>query len=112
MRVAQALYEGMDIGEDGPVGLITYMRTDSTNISAEALTACRGLVADKYGQQYLPERPNTYKARTSAQEAHEAVRPTDVTRTPESLKGRLTGDHWKLYQLDLAAVRGLPDEAR
>ena len=99
MRVAQALYEGMDIGEDGPVGLITYMRTDSTNLSAEAIGAVRGFVADKFGQQYLPERPNTYKARTSAQEAHEAIRPTDVTRSPESLKGRLTGDHWKLYDL-------------
>jgi DNA topoisomerase I len=99
MRVAQALYEGMDIGEDGPVGLITYMRTDSTNLSAEALGAVRGFVADKFGQQYLPDHPNSYKSRTSAQEAHEAVRPTDVTRTPESLKGRLSGDHWKLYDL-------------
>ncbi len=99
MRVAQALYEGMDIGEDGPVGMITYMRTDSTNISAEAIGAVRGLIQDKFGQNYLPERPNTYKARSSAQEAHEAIRPTDVSRTPESLKGRLIGDHGKLYEL-------------
>jgi DNA topoisomerase-1 len=63
------------------------------------MSACRGLIVDKFGQQYLPERPNTYKARSSAQEAHEAIRPTDVTRTPESLKGHLTGDHWRLYQL-------------
>ena len=99
MRVAQALYEGMDIGEDGPVGLITYMRTDSTNLSADAVAAARDFIADKFGRPYLPERPNTYKARTNAQEAHEAIRPTDVARTPELLKGKLSGDHWKLYDL-------------
>jgi DNA topoisomerase-1 len=99
MRVAQALYEGMDIGEDGPVGLITYMRTDSTNLSAEAVAAARAFIADEFGRPHLPERPNTYKARTSAQEAHEAIRPTDVARTPQLLKGKLGGDHWKLYDL-------------
>ena len=99
MRTAQALYEGMDIGEDGPVGLITYMRTDSTNLSAEAVAAARDFIVDKYGRQYLPDRPNIYKSRTDAQEAHEAIRPTDVRRTPELLKGKLHGDHWKLYAL-------------
>jgi len=99
MRIAQALYEGMDIGEEGPVGLITYMRTDSTNLAAEAVKACRAFIEQNYGREYLPEKPNVFRSRSSAQEAHEAIRPTDVRRTPESLKGRLPADHWKLYEL-------------
>ncbi len=99
MRTAQGLYEGMDIGEDGPVGLITYMRTDSTNLSADAVGTCRELINDKYGSKYLPDRPNTFRSRSSAQEAHEAIRPTDARRTPESLKGKIPGDSWRLYDL-------------
>jgi len=99
MRLAQALYEGMEIGEEGQVGLITYMRTDSTNLAAEAVSACRAFIDETYGAKYLPEKPNVYRARSSAQEAHEAIRPTDVTRTPASLKGKLPRDHWRLYDL-------------
>ena len=98
MRIAQDLYEGIDLG-DGPVGLITYMRTDSVNISAEAQSECRQLISQKYGPEYVPEQPNFYKNRASAQAAHEAVRPTDVKRTPESLKGHLSNDQWKVYNL-------------
>ena len=98
MGIAQKLYEGMDFGS-GPTGLITYMRTDSFNISQEALQDCRKYVEKSHGKEYLPEKPNFYKSRASAQEAHEAIRPTDVRRTPESLKGKLDGDQLKVYGL-------------
>jgi DNA topoisomerase I len=98
MSLAQKLYEGEDLG-DGPVGLITYMRTDSFNIAAEALEACRGLIAGTFGPEYCPEKPNFFRSRASAQEAHEAIRPTDVGRTPESLSGRLDPSEWRLYKL-------------
>jgi DNA topoisomerase-1 len=98
MRLAQKLYEGVDLGE-GTVGLITYMRTDSVSISPVAQNACREFVAKAFGTEYLPDRPPVYKSRSGAQEAHEAIRPTEVTRTPEQLAGVLDGDELKLYRL-------------
>ena len=83
MRLAQNLYEGVDLGSEGRVALITYMRTDSTRVSSEALTAVRGHIETSYGPAYLPEKPNAYASGKSAQEAHEAIRPTDVRYTPE-----------------------------
>jgi DNA topoisomerase-1 len=99
MMIAQELYEGIEIDEDDPVGLITYMRTDSTNIAAEAVTRVRGYIQDNHGAQYLPESPNKFKSKKMAQEAHEAIRPTDVNRRPENLKRFLTDDQYKIYEL-------------
>lgn len=100
MRLAQELYEGVDlVGEDGPVALITYMRTDSTNLSAESVGAARAWIGASCDQRYLPAKPNVYPSGKRAQEAHEAIRPTDVSRTPESLKGHLGGPLQKLYDL-------------
>lgn len=98
MRIAQSLYEGVDLG-DGPVGLITYMRTDSVAVAREAQESCRAFVAEHFGADYLPERPPVYRSRAGAQEAHEAIRPTDPTRTPDALAGRLPADELKLYRL-------------
>ncbi len=98
MKIAQKLYEGVDLGE-GPTGLITYMRTDSFNVSQDALASCRTFIETQYGQEYLPEKPNFFKSRGSAQEAHEAIRPTDVNRTPDSLSHLLNPDEFKLYFL-------------
>ena len=99
MRLAQRLYEGMDLGEEGPVGLITYMRTDSTRVSAEALDAVRGFIQQTYGKDYLPAKPNVYKSPKGAQEAHEAIRPTAVTRRPQDLKAYLSKEELALYDL-------------
>jgi DNA topoisomerase I len=99
MGIAQRLYEGVDMGEEGSVALITYMRTDSVNVSADALTQVREMIPDKFGSSYLPEKPNFYKSKKDAQEAHEAVRPTDVTRAPEDVRKYLDDDLFKLYQL-------------
>ncbi len=100
MALAQQLYEGQDVGEGGATGLITYMRTDSTNISELALNEARTFILDTYGQNYLPETPPQYKTRAaSAQEAHEAVRPTSVARHPEKVKPYLSSDLFKVYQL-------------
>lgn len=98
MRIAQTLYEGVDLG-DGPVGLITYMRTDSVAIAAEARDACRRLIAERYGAEYVPATPNVFRSKAHAQEAHEAIRPTDVTRTPESVASHLKPDERRLYEL-------------
>jgi len=98
MRIAQRLYEGVDLGS-GPVGLITYMRTDSVNIADEARRACREFVASTYGPDYVPAKPNVFRSRGTAQEAHEAIRPTDVTRTPDSLADHLQPDELKLYRI-------------
>ncbi len=99
MRIAQGLYEGIDIGE-GQVGLITYMRTDSITLSQECLDELRELIPNRYGKDYLPENINVYKNKSkNAQEAHEAIRPTSVSRTPEELKPFLTEDQYKLYNL-------------
>jgi DNA topoisomerase I len=99
MALAQRLYEGVDLGEEGSVALITYMRTDSVNVSADALAQVRELIPQRFGSNYLPEKPNDYKSKKDAQEAHEAVRPTDVSRTPEDVRKYLGDDVFKLYQL-------------
>jgi DNA topoisomerase-1 len=99
MGIAQRLYEGVDLGAEGSVALITYMRTDSVNVSADALAQVRDLIPQRFGSNYLPEKPNYYKSKKDAQEAHEAVRPTDVSRTPEDVRKYLDDDLFKLYQL-------------
>jgi DNA topoisomerase-1 len=99
MKVAQELYEGIDLGADGPVGLITYMRTDSLRVSQESIDSVRALITQEYGPPYLPEKPNRFAAGKLAQEAHEAIRPTDLSLTPDKLKGRLSIDQLKLYTL-------------
>lgn len=100
MILAQQLYEGLDVGEGGTTGLITYMRTDSTNVAEVAINEARKLVVEKYGKDYLPEEPPKYATRAvSAQEAHEAIRPTSVFRLPEKVKACLNPDQYKLYNL-------------
>lgn len=100
MRTAQQLYEGIDIGHGEQVGLITYMRTDSVNLAAEALDELRALIAERYGADQLPKAPRQFKTKSkNAQEAHEAIRPTLAAHTPESLKGHLSADQFKLYDL-------------
>ncbi|MDX2178715.1 MAG: type I DNA topoisomerase [Bryobacteraceae bacterium] len=99
MGLAQRLYEGVELGKEGAVGLITYMRTDSTRVSGEALQEVRELVAQRYGAQYVPASPNFYKSKKDAQDAHEAIRPTSAMRSPESLEGVLGEDEMKLYRL-------------
>ncbi len=99
MALAQRLYEGVELGAEGSVGLITYMRTDSVRVSNDALAAVREHISAAYGPSYLPEKPNFYKAKKSAQEAHEAIRPTDVARTPEEMRKYVDEDLWKLYRL-------------
>lgn len=98
MQNAQRLYEGADFGE-GPVGLITYMRTDSPRMAPEALAATRDYITKKYGKDFLPAQPRMYAGKAGAQDAHEAIRPTDITRTPESLRGHLEPDQFRLYAL-------------
>ncbi|MFA5410571.1 MAG: type I DNA topoisomerase [Candidatus Omnitrophota bacterium] len=99
MIVAQQLYEGIDIGEDSPVGLVTYMRTDSFHVAAEAIQEVRAHIAKHFGKKYLPEAPNVYKVKKLAQEAHEAIRPTLIARPAESLEKFLTPEQYKLYAL-------------
>ena len=99
MSLAQKLYEGIELGSEGPVGLITYMRTDSTRVSGEALDAVRQFIGDTYGADYLPKAPNRYKSPKGAQEAHEAIRPTGVSRRPQDLKPFLGKDELALYDL-------------
>jgi DNA topoisomerase-1 len=99
MMLAQRLYEGVELGGEGSVGLITYMRTDSTRVGAEALQEARDLIAQRYGPQYLPASANIYRGRKDAQDAHEAVRPTSPARTPESVQQFLAEDELKLYRL-------------
>jgi DNA topoisomerase-1 len=99
MALAQQLYEGIEIGSEGPVGLITYMRTDSTRIAQEAMEAARELIRERFGPDYLPAVPNVYKTQKAAQEAHEAIRPTAVSRDPESIRQYLEPDVHQLYKL-------------
>jgi len=100
MMLAQKLYEGVELGKDeGAVGLISYMRTDSTRVSADALEEVRGMIAERYGVEYRPEKPNFYKSKKDAQDAHEAIRPTSALRTPESVASFLAEDEAKLYAL-------------
>ena len=99
MRTAQKLYEGIEIAGE-TTGLITYMRTDGVNIAAEAVTKARTLIGDKYGDDYVPTKPKFYKNKSkNAQEAHEAVRPTDLSRLPVSVANRLDEDQRRLYEL-------------
>ena len=100
MAIAQQLYEGVDIEGEGTVGLITYMRTDSLRISEEAIASAREFIVGRYGREYYPAKgPNHYKAKANAQDAHEAIRPSNVNWTPEMLKKDLTGEQYRLYRL-------------
>ena len=98
MQIAQSLYEGIDMGS-GPIGLITYMRTDSFNISKEAQDECLCLIKQKYGQAFAPDKPNFYRSKAGAQQAHECIRPTHVDITPDDATGRLTPEGLKLYTI-------------
>ncbi|MDI7260661.1 MAG: type I DNA topoisomerase [Thermodesulfobacteriota bacterium] len=99
MRIAQKLYEGVDLGEMGTVGLITYMRTDSPRVSSEAVHQVRGWIKTRFGESYLPSKPNIYKSRKGAQDAHEAIRPTSIDLDPDQMKSILDKDQWALYKL-------------
>ncbi|MCZ7645028.1 MAG: type I DNA topoisomerase [Planctomycetota bacterium] len=99
MRVAQELYQGIELGDEGAVALITYMRTDSFRISQDALNECRALIGEQFGARYVPEKPNFHKSRKGTQDAHECIRPTHVEKTPEETKKFLTSDQFKLYKL-------------
>ena len=99
MQVVQGLYEGVDLGKEGAQGLVSYIRTDSVRVSDEALAAARAAIGDQYGENFLPAQANVYKGRSSAQDAHEAIRPTDAARTPDSIKQYLSNDQYKLYKL-------------
>ncbi|HEU5201174.1 MAG TPA: type I DNA topoisomerase [Nitrospira sp.] len=99
MTLAQQLYEGVEIGAEGPTGLITYMRTDSPRISQEATADARQVIQERFGAEYLPDTPNVYKTSKAAQEAHEAIRPTSAGRDPESIKQYLEQDQYNLYKL-------------
>jgi DNA topoisomerase I len=99
MMIAQRLYEGIELGDEGLVGLITYMRTDSTRVAPEAITEVREYITGEYGAQYLPESPNTYKEKKEAQAAHEAIRPTSASRHPDQVKAYLQEDEFKVYKL-------------
>jgi DNA topoisomerase I len=100
MMVAQQLYEGIELpGEEAAIGLITYMRTDSVRVAQQAVDEARAYVATQYGEAYVPEQPNRYKVKASAQDAHEAIRPTSMRYTPESVRAYLTPDQFYLYRL-------------
>ena len=99
MMVAQQLYEGVEIGKRGPVGLISYIRTDSVRVAAEAQQAALAHIEACYGREYLPPKPNVYRGRSGAQDAHEAIRPTDIKNQPAELKPYLTSDQYRLYKL-------------
>ncbi len=99
MQVVQQLYEGIDLGKSGTIGLVTYIRTDSVRVSSEAIEAARGFICAQYGGEYCPDVPNQYKGRKNAQDAHEAIRPTNVEQTPELVKPFLTREQYQLYRL-------------
>src|SRR5438045_8034040 len=99
LMIAQHLYEGVEIGSEGSVGLITYMRTDSTRVGETALGEARGFINQQYGANYLPEKAVHYRSKKAAQDAHEAIRPTEVARTPDSLAKYLKPEELKLYRL-------------
>ncbi|MCE9637985.1 MAG: type I DNA topoisomerase [Planctomycetes bacterium] len=99
MKVAQELYEGLAIGEEGPTGLITYMRTDSVSLAPEAIGAARSYIAERFGADHVPEKANFFRSKQGAQEAHEAIRPTDVRRTPQAVKRYLSDEQYSLYRL-------------
>lgn len=99
MMLAQRLYEGIELGKEGAVGLITYMRTDSTRVSPDAITEARQFIGEKYGAAYVPAEPNIYKTKKDAQDAHEAIRPTSALHTPEAMEKHLAEDEFKVYKL-------------
>lgn len=99
MRIAQQLYEGLPLGKEGTLGLITYMRTDATRVSSEAIAEVRALIKEQMGPEYITPRPRRYAAKKGAQEAHEAIRPTSALRRPEDLKKYLNKDQFRLYEL-------------
>lgn len=99
MMIAQQLYEGVELGKKGATGLITYIRTDSVRVAAEAQTAATAYIEARYGKKYLPEKPNVFKGRAGAQDAHEAIRPTDIENEPAKLKPFLSNDQFRLYKL-------------
>ncbi len=99
MSIAQQIYEGVDIADEGTVGLITYMRTDSLRISEEAIADAKTFITSRYGKDYYPEESRHYKTKAGAQDAHEAIRPSDITLTPESIKKDLTSEQYRLYKL-------------
>ncbi|HEY3265865.1 MAG TPA: type I DNA topoisomerase [Armatimonadota bacterium] len=99
MAIAQQLYEGVDIGAEGSVGLITYMRTDSTRVAREAQDEALAFITQTFGERYAPKSPRIYKSRKNAQDAHEAIRPTSVFRRPDAIRSRLTNEQYKLYDL-------------
>jgi DNA topoisomerase-1 len=99
MLIAQQLYEGVEIGDEGSAGLITYMRTDSVRVASEAQVDARGLIRGEFGKDFVPQKPPVYKSKKSAQEAHEAIRPTSVIRTPQSIKSYMSRDQHNLYKL-------------
>jgi len=99
MMIAQQLYEGVELGDEGSTGLITYMRTDSVRVAKEAEEEARALIRGEFGKEYVPRTPPVYKSKKSAQDAHEAIRPTSVIRTPESIKRYLNRDQYRLYSL-------------
>ena len=99
MSVAQQLYEGVEITGIGSVGLISYMRTDSLRLSEEAVAAARSYISENYGPEYCPKAPRVYKTKASAQDAHEAIRPTDVTLTPDRVRKDLTQEQYRLYRI-------------
>ena len=99
MMIAQQLYEGIEVKGHGSIGLVTYIRTDSTRISAEAQKAAKEYVKTNYGQKYLPKETRVYKNRSASQDAHEAIRPTYVDLVPADIKGSLTNDQYRLYNL-------------
>ena len=99
MLVAQHLYEGMDTEAEGHIALVTYIRTDSVRVSAEAQAKARAFIAEKFGPDYVPAKPNVYASKKGAQDAHECIRPIDLRRTPESLKGSLDKRHYNVYKL-------------
>ncbi len=99
MSVAQKLYEGLEVGDEGQTGLITYMRTDSTRLADESVETARAFIGTEYGEAYLPKEANVYKTKKSAQDAHEAIRPTDVNRTPDKIKKFVAKEEYALYEL-------------
>lgn len=99
MRLAQRLYEGLEIGQEGSIGLITYMRTDSTRISQEALEQARRYILESYGKEYIPDKPNIYRSKKGSQDAHEAIRPTSAFRHPDQVRDYLQQDEYQLYRL-------------
>ncbi len=99
MQVVQQLYEGVDLAGEGTQGIVTYIRTDSVRISDDALANLRSYIGERFGEEYLPEKPNEYKGRRNAQDAHEAIRPTDINRTPDKIKDSLTKEQYNLYRL-------------